>query len=60
VSKILSVNKYEGVVGVACGDEAKMSLDVLNGMGVVGQAVPLLKNGCANTTFNLETLAKTL
>jgi hypothetical protein len=60
VSKILSVNKYEGVVGVACGDEAKMSLDVLNGMGVVGQAVPLLKNGCANTTFNLETLTKTL
>ena len=60
VPRILNTKKFEGIVGVACGDEAKMSLDLLSSFGVAGQAVPLLKNGCANTTFNVETLLKTL
>ncbi len=60
VPKILSTKKYEGVVGVACGEEAKLSIDLLGSMGVASQAVPLLKNGCANTVFNVETLIKTL
>jgi len=60
IPKILSTKKYEGVVGVACGEEMKSSGKVLGGMSVAGQAVPLLKNGCANTVFNLETLIKTL
>jgi hypothetical protein len=60
VPKILSTKKYEGAVGVACGEEAKMSLDLLKSMDVVGQTVPLLKNGCANTVFNVEALIKTL
>jgi hypothetical protein len=58
--KILKAKKYEGAVGVACGEEVKMSTDLLNSMNVAGQTVPLLKNGCANTVFNLETLTKTL
>ncbi len=60
VPKILKAKKYEGIVGVACGEEAKMSTELLNSMSVANQSVPLLKNGCANTVFNLETLTKTL
>jgi hypothetical protein len=60
VPKILKTHKYEGVVGVACGEEVKMSLDVLSSMSVISQSVPLLKNGCSNTVFNMQNLAKTL
>jgi len=60
VSKILKAARYEGVVGVACGEEIKISAGILDGADVAGQAIPLLKNGCANTIFNLETLVKTL
>jgi hypothetical protein len=60
VPKIISTKKYEGIVGVACGEEVKICLNLLGSLGVAGQAVPLLKNGCANTTFNVETLVKTL
>lgn len=60
IPKILKTHKYEGIVGVACGEEVKMSIDLLSNMEVAGQSVPLLKNGCSNTVFNVETLAKTL
>jgi hypothetical protein len=60
IPKILKTNSYEGAVGVACGEETKLSGDLLTGLGVAGQAVPLIRNGCANTAFNLETLMKTL
>ncbi len=60
VPKILKLKKYEGIVGVACGEEVKMSVDLLRSMNVASQAVPLLKNGCACTIFNIETLVKTL
>lgn len=56
VSKILKSNAYDGVVGVACGEEIRMSGQALSELGVAGQAVPLIKNGCANTAFNIETL----
>ena len=56
VPKILKTKRYEGVVGVACGEEIGISGEMLNGMGVTGQAVPLIKNGCANTVFNIEAL----
>ena len=57
---ILKQNKYAGVVGVACGPEVVMSGEKLSGMGIAWQSVPLLKNGCANTIFNMETLVKVL
>lgn len=60
VPKILKAHKYEGIVGVACGEEVMMSMDLLSSMQVTGQSVPLLKNGCANTVFNMETLTKIL
>jgi len=60
VPKILKAKHYEGVVGVACGEEIKMGGEALKGMNVAGQAVPLIKNGCANTVFNIETLMTVL
>ena len=60
VTKILKSSKYEGVVGVACGEEIKMTTQLLTESSVAGQAIPLIKNGCANTVFNMETLTKTL
>jgi len=60
VTKILKSAKYEGVVGVACGEEIRVSGEILQDTGVAGQAIPLIKNGCSNTVFNMESLAKTL
>ena len=60
IPKILKTNGYEGVVGVACGEEIRMSSDALDSMKVAIQAIPLIKNGCANTAFNMETLASVL
>ena len=60
IPKILKNNHYEGIVGVACGEETKMMGQLLNGMNVAGQGIPLIKNGCANTLFNIETLTKVL
>jgi hypothetical protein len=60
VTKILKSKKYEGVVGVACGEELKLSGDAMSDVHLSGQAIPLIKNGCANTVFNLETLINTL
>jgi hypothetical protein len=48
------------VVGIACGEEMKVLGPLLDSMDVAGQAIPLLRNGCANTIFNMETLGKVL
>jgi hypothetical protein len=60
VPEILKERHYEGVVGVACGEEIKLGGEILESLGIAAQAVPLIKNGCANTIFNLETLIKFL
>lgn len=60
VPKILKTKGYEGVVGVACGEELRISGEILSDMQIAGQAIPLIKNGCANTNFNIETLFKIL
>ena len=60
VLKLLRNNFYEGVVGVACSEELKMADKVLRSFNLVGQAVPLAKNGCANTKFNIKSLEKVL
>jgi hypothetical protein len=57
---ILKRHKYEGVIGVACSQEVKLGGEALKHMGVAGQTVPLIKNGCANTSFNLQSLEKAL
>ncbi|MCL2133966.1 MAG: DUF116 domain-containing protein [Candidatus Bathyarchaeota archaeon] len=60
IPKIFNNTKYDGVVGIACGEEAGMLRPLLSNMNIAVQSIPLIKNGCANTIFNLETLAKIL
>jgi hypothetical protein len=60
IPKIIKNSRYEGIVGVACGEEMKVMGPLINGMNITGQAIPLLKNGCACTVFNMETLRKVL
>ncbi len=60
IPKILKGTNYEGIVGVACGEEMKLMGNLLNSMNVAGQGIPLIKNGCANTLFNMDTLVKVL
>ncbi|UCH31407.1 MAG: DUF116 domain-containing protein [Candidatus Bathyarchaeota archaeon] len=58
--KILRDKKYNGVVGIACGHELKMALDLLKKLDIPGQGVILTRNGCANTNFNMESLKRLL
>ncbi len=60
MEKILRKGKYEAAVGVACGMELKLGLQVIKKLGIPGQGLFLTKNGCANTSFNLENLEKIL
>jgi len=60
VANVLKGNRHEGIAGVACGQEARLVMKGLRGMGFAGQAIPLTKNGCANTSFSMEDLSKIL
>jgi len=60
VSKILENGDYEAVVGVACGEEIKLADEILKKLNLPGQAVPLIKNGCAYTKFDISTLKNIL
>jgi len=60
VSKILENGGYEAVVGVACGEEIKLADEILKKLNLPGQAVPLIKNGCAYTKFDISTLKNIL
>jgi hypothetical protein len=60
IPEILKKTQYEGSVGVACSQELKLGGDMLKSMRLAGQAVPLIKNGCSNTSFNFKSLEKTL
>lgn len=58
--RILKDKKYDGVVGVACGMELKMGLGLMKKLGIPGQGIFLTKNGCSNTSLNLQNLARIL
>ncbi len=60
IKNILQKNKYDGVVGIACAEEIKLGTKLLDHLGIAGQAVPLIKNGCSGTMFSLESLSSTL
>ena len=57
---ILKRNAYEGVVGVACSQELKQVDDLLKTKNVSSQGVFLIRNGCAKTEFNLDSLQEIL
>ena len=60
IHKVLQKGGYEALVGVACGQEIKLAEGLLEKTGLPGQNVPLIKNGCANTWFNIQDLQKVL
>ncbi len=60
IPKVLRRKNYDGVVGVACSEEVKIGMEKLEEVGVNYQGIPLLKNGCANTRFNIDTLKRKL
>jgi hypothetical protein len=57
-SKIFQQTKYDGIIGVACTDELKLATKGLLKLRIPGQGIPLIKNGCSQTTFKLKTLEK--
>jgi len=59
IPKIIKRWNYDGIVGVACGEEIKLAYSYI-GEQVAAQAVPLIKNGCSNTVFSLDSLIKIL
>jgi len=60
IHEILQKGHYEALVGVACGQEIKLAEGLLDKTGLPGQNVPLIKNGCADTTFSLKALKEIL
>ncbi len=60
IQQVLKKGGYEAVVGVACGEEIKLAEGLLERTGLPGQNVPLAKNGCVNTWFNIQALKKVL
>lgn len=56
VRKILQKARYDGIVGVACTDELQLGMKILEQYNTPYQAIPLTKNGCSQTQFNIETL----
>jgi len=60
LKKILSKRKYEGIVGIACCEEIKLANDLLAETKLPLIGLPLIKNGCANTRFDIEMLEKNL
>lgn len=60
ISKIVGKNSYGGIVGVACCEEIKLGAEYLEDAGIPSQAVPLIKNGCAYTKFNIGSLMSIL
>jgi len=60
IKELLRKKRYEAVIGVACGMEIRLAEGLFSKLNLAGQAVPLIKNGCANTKFNIETLKRVL
>lgn len=60
IPKIVNEMGYDAIVGVACSDEIQLGRNYLEKIGVPYQGVPLLKNGCSGTEFNLKTFEETL
>jgi len=60
IHKIVEKYHYDAILGVACSEELKLAGNYLKMTGLVGQGLPLTKNGCANTSFSIESLKNLL
>jgi hypothetical protein len=60
MKKIFELIKCDAVSGIACPEEIKLGISVAESQGLAVRGIPLTKNGCANTQFNLESLKEAL
>ncbi len=60
IPEIIKKNNFDALIGVACGQELIPAFNVIKRVGLPTQAVPLIKNGCANTVFSLPILESVL
>jgi hypothetical protein len=60
IEKIMKTKKHDGIVGVACCDEIKLGRNYLKTINIPTQGVPLVKNGCCDTNFNMNILENVL
>ena len=54
VSKLLSSGKVDSVLGIGCLDSLQKIFPVMSEHAIPGQGIPLLNDGCRNTTLDLE------
>lgn len=50
----------DAVLGIACPEEIKLGIGFVESQGLPIKGIPLTKNGCANTHFNLDSLKEAL
>ena len=60
IKKIMDKIDCDAVLGVACPEELKLGIKFVESKNKIVKTVPLTKNGCLNTEFNLESLKKEL
>ncbi len=60
MKKIFERMNCDAVSGIACPEEIKLGLSVAESEGLAVRGIPLTKNGCANTRFNLDSLKEAL
>lgn len=58
ITKLMKNVSCDAIVGIACGEEIKLGKSFLNGRGIPVVGIPLTKNGCSATEFNLANLKK--
>jgi len=60
VERVLLKVKPKAVIGVACYKECVLGHVVLLKLGIIGQAVPLLKDGCIDTIVDIDHVKRIL
>ncbi len=58
IARIVEQNEYDAVIGVACPPEVKLGGSYMEKLKIPWQGIPLTKNGCVFTKFNIESLQK--
>jgi hypothetical protein len=60
IKRIFGKMNCDAVLGIACPEEIKLGIGFVESNGLPIKGIPLTKNGCANTQFNLDSLKEAL
>lgn len=58
VKRILGEKRYDGIIGVACIPEVKEGLEFCRKYKISALGIPLLKDGCKNTTIDVDAVSQ--